>query len=84
MFFLPCYNNRTDSFRHEIINPDEDIQIGSNVWICDSVTILKGSNIPDGCTLGYHSFVNKKFDQANCLLAGTPAKCIKNNIRWER
>lgn len=67
-----------------IINPNEDIVIGDNVWIACRSTILKGVNIPDGCVIGADSLVNKSFTERNVLIAGHPAKIVKTDIKWER
>ncbi len=48
-------------------------------------TILKNAYIPDGSIIGIGTLVNKNFsDSPNSVLAGVPAKKVKNNIRWER
>lgn len=75
-----------------LINPEtgmptdepEDIIIGNNVWIMSRCIILKGSVISDGSAVAANSLVNKKFTEPNVLIAGTPAKVIKHNIKWAR
>ena len=52
------------------------VVIGNNVWIGESVSILPGSKIGDGCIIGANSVVNKNIE-ANCLAVGCPAKVIK-------
>lgn len=74
------YNIETN----DTLNFDEDIIIGNKVWLTQDVTIGKGSIIPDGCVVGTKSFVNKKFEEPNCILAGTPAKVVKNKCSWNR
>lgn len=59
------------------------IEIGDNVWIGNNVTVLKGSRIPDGCVIASSSVVCSTFDKPNCLIAGNPAKVIKENVTWE-
>ena len=54
----------------------EKIEIGKNVWIGQDVTILKGSEIGNGCVVGAKSLVNKKFGD-EIIIAGIPAKKIK-------
>lgn len=58
------------------------IHIGDDVWICAKVDILKGVNIPNGCVIGYRSCVLGKFQQENCIIAGYPAKVLRENISW--
>ena len=67
----------------ERINEDQDVIIGNHVWMGRNVSVHKGGVIPDGCVIGANSFVTKKFEEPNCIIAGTPAKIIKKNIRWE-
>lgn len=59
------------------------IEIGNHVWIGSNVTVLKGSRIPDGCVIAAGSVVCSMFEKSNCLLAGNPAKVIKENVEWE-
>ncbi|OYQ87367.1 hypothetical protein B9T21_07465 [Wohlfahrtiimonas chitiniclastica] len=68
----------------ERINPAKKVLIGENVWIGARVIVSKGADIPNGCVIGASSFVNKKFETCNAIIAGTPAKVVKTNIRWER
>jgi acetyltransferase-like isoleucine patch superfamily enzyme len=59
------------------------IEIGNRVWIGSNVTVLKGSKIPDGCVVASGSIVTSVFHEPNCLIAGNPAKEIKENVTWE-
>lgn len=63
-------------------DPPEDVIIGNNVWIMSRCIILKGSYLADGCAVAANSLVNKKFEEENLLICGTPAKIMKRNIRW--
>jgi acetyltransferase-like isoleucine patch superfamily enzyme len=73
-----------DNVTKEIINAPEDIFIGDNVWIGMRSMILKGSHIPNGSIIGAMSLVNKKFEQENILIAGVPARQIRENVEWHR
>lgn len=66
------------------INHAKDVSIGNHVWLCASVKIMKGTFIPDNCIVGNDSLVTKRFDEANVIYAGNPAKVVKHNITWER
>lgn len=68
----------------ELINPPEDIFIGNKVWIGMRSVILKGTKIADESVVGAMSLVNKKFEEGNIVLAGVPAKKVKENISWLR
>lgn len=58
------------------------IEIGNHVWIGSGVTILRGVTIPDGCVIAAGAVVSSSFQATNCLIAGSPAKVIKENIQW--
>ena len=58
------------------------IEIGNHVWIGSRVTILRGTTIPDGCVVASGSIVSSSFHTTSCLIAGSPAKVIKENITW--
>ncbi len=73
-----------DKITGEVLNLPDDIFIGNKVWIGMRSVILKGSKISDGSVVGAMSLVNKKFDESNILIAGVPAKKIRENIDWER
>lgn len=69
---------------NELINIGKYVKIGSHVWVCKNVTVMKNTKIPDGCILAEGCIVTKVFDDENCIIAGNPAKVVKENIRWER
>lgn len=58
--------------------------IGEHVWIASYVDVLKGVNIPDGSVIAYRSCVTKAFNEKGSLIAGYPAKVIRDNIEWKR
>ncbi len=72
------YNNN-----QQIINHDRDITIGNSVWIGAKSFILKGVHIPDGTIVGANTTVTNSFEKEQCIIAGTPARIIKENITWQ-
>jgi acetyltransferase-like isoleucine patch superfamily enzyme len=66
------------------INTSKDIVIGTHVWIGNKVVITKGAKILNNSIIGSGALVNKVFDSSNCILAGVPAKIIKEKINWKR
>lgn len=62
---------------------DPSITIGDDVWIGNGVKIFKGSSIPNGCVVAAGSIVRGKFTHENAILAGIPAKLIKENVSWK-
>lgn len=73
-----------DKDTNKRINHASDVIIADNVWIAARFIISKGSTIPKGSVIGAASFVNKMFNEEHCVIAGSPAKVVKRNIRWER
>ena len=57
------------------------IIIGNNVWIGSRSIVLKGVNIGDGAIVAAGSVVTKDVP-ANCIVAGVPARVIKENVKW--
>ena len=45
--------------------------------------VVKGAHIPDNCGVAPYSFVNKQFSKKNSLIAGIPAKVIKEDFYWD-
>lgn len=58
------------------------IIIGNHVWICKNAIILKGVTIGDGAVIAAGAVVTKDVPE-NCIVAGNPAKVIKQNISWK-
>lgn len=59
------------------LSDEKDIRIGKNCWICDGAVILAGATIGENCVIGANSVVKGTFP-ANSLIAGIPAKLLKN------
>lgn len=64
------------------INFGRDIIIGDHVWIGQQVVILKGANIARDTIVGTRSLVTKGEYPANVVLAGSPAKVVKEKVNW--
>ena len=65
------------------INKAESVSIGNHVWVGANCSILKGAEISDGSIVGTRSVVTKKFGQKDVILAGIPAKIVKEEILWD-
>lgn len=81
----------TTSDRHSIldengkrINPSKDVIINDHVWIGHGVTILKGATVSRDSICATKAVVTKEFTQSNVVIAGNPAKIIKENINWDK
>lgn len=79
--------NIIDSDMHKIYIDDKEVEttkgicIKDHVWIGARATILKGVTIGENSIVGSGSIVTKDVP-ANSIVAGNPAKVIKNNISW--
>jgi Acetyltransferase (isoleucine patch superfamily) len=73
---------------HTIDYPDKKngqspaIIIGDHVWIGSNTSIYKGVEIGDGCVIAANSVVKTSFPGNNLLIAGNPARVVKENVTW--
>lgn len=68
-----------------IANPDKEICIGNHVWVSSGSSIMKGSQIPDGCIVAAGSQINSRnIFECNCIITGVPNKIIAQDIHWGR
>lgn len=70
-------------YQHQsVINPDEEIEIGDDVWIGFRTIIMKGTKIGNKIVIGSGSLLNKSYLQSNSIYAGNPAKLVKEDVEW--
>lgn len=76
----------SDSNWHELSGSERcrPVTIGNLVWIGHDVSVLSGAKIGDGCVVGAKSLVLGKEYQPFNLLAGNPARVVRENITWSR
>lgn len=72
-----------DIHTHERLNYAKDISIGNNVWIAYRATLLGGARIGTGSVVGTCAVTSGQFED-HLVIAGAPAKIIKENICWSR
>ena len=60
------------------------ITIGNHVWLTSNTIVTKDVNIADGCIVAQGGIVTKSITEPNSLVAGIPAKVIKNNVEWKK
>lgn len=61
----------------------QPVKIGNHVWIGTRVTVLSGVTVEDGAVIAAGSLVTHDIPERT-LVAGVPAKVIKENVDWER
>lgn len=66
------------------LNPSRDVRIGDRVWIGRDVQVLKGTVLHPESVVGACSVVSRAFDEGNCVIAGVPARIVKQSICWDR
>ena len=68
------------------INAAKSVIIGNHVWCGAHVSILKGSQVPNGCVIGARSTITCRTPpySPNIIIAGTPADEIRKSIKWSR
>ena len=65
------------------LNPDGPIFVGDNVWLAEDVLLLRNATVGSGSVVGARSMVAREIPE-NSLAAGSPAKVIRSNIRWQQ
>jgi len=76
----------TDSDWHIIDGQDDqaDTVIGDHVWIAPNCSILKGTEIGNGCIIATGSVAHKTRVPDHCLAGGNPFKVLKTDRHWRR
>lgn len=79
-----------DSDAHKIytaegnrMNEDKPIIIGDKVWLACQNTLLKGTMIGNNCVVGACSLLNKEYTEGGVIIAGSPARIVKQISGWE-
>ena len=72
-----------DKNSNKLLNAGKNkVVLGEHCWICDGAVLLKNAQIPDESIVGNSSVVTSAFDTPNIVIAGNPAKIVKQNIYW--
>ena len=72
-----------DNTTNSRINLSKDVFIGNHVWLGSGAKILKGVVIEDNSIVATQSVVTNLVP-SNSIVAGIPAKVIRQNINWMR
>lgn len=79
-----CDGGRILNEKGEVTNSPRPITIGSHCWIASYATIMKGVTLPDDTVVSFRSLVTKPFTLTNTIIAGIPAKVVKENSYWDK
>lgn len=71
-----------DNSWHAIEDVGKDVMIGNKVWLATGVMIMPGVTIGEGAIVAAGAVVTKDVP-ARCMLAGVPAKVVKENVDWK-
>lgn len=63
-------------------NKTQPVAVGDNVWIGQNATILKGVTVGSGAIIAAGSVVTNNVPE-KAVVAGVPAKVVKENIEWK-
>lgn len=72
-----------DKGSRDPLNEPQDVVIDRHVWIGAHCMLLKGTKIRADSVVGAMSLVNRKFEEKNLLIAGVPARVIREGIDWD-
>lgn len=69
----------------EVVNvTKKETRIGNHCWLGADIKILKEVTIGENTIVGTGSIVTKNFKKGNMVIAGNPARCIRENCTWDR
>jgi acetyltransferase-like isoleucine patch superfamily enzyme len=72
-----------DVASRERVNPPSDVVIGDRVWIATDALILKGVRLSPDSVVGAGAVVSGRFP-AQVVLAGNPARVVREGVVWKR
>lgn len=64
-----------------LVDEIEDVYIGDDCWLGANCIILPGVKLGDHVVVGAGAVVTKSFPEGWCVIAGNPAKKIKDIIK---
>ncbi len=73
-------DNDTGEILNSIVKP---IIINDHCWCGHSVFMTKNAGLASNSVIAGGSVVTKSFEKENIIIAGNPAKIIKENITWK-
>lgn len=79
----PIIDLETGEVLNSPLDKEVHLQIGEHVWVGERTHIIHGIKIGNGSIIGAESLVNKDIAE-NCMVAGVPARIIRENVSWKR
>lgn len=79
----PIVDVQTGKVRNSPKEKEVCICFGEHVWVGERAQVIHGVKIGNGVIIGAGSLVNKDIPDM-CMVAGVPARVIKDNVMWER
>ncbi|MBC8207542.1 MAG: acyltransferase [Kiritimatiellaeota bacterium] len=75
-----------DSDSHQLLDNkhvvDQMVSVGDHVWLGTRTMVLKGVTIGEGAIVAAGAVVTKDV-AAKTIVAGIPAKCVRENVEWK-
>ncbi len=82
-FFIDGDYHKIFNSEGELTNAPQPITVGKHVWFGCRCLILKGVTVADDCVVAAGSLLNGVYKTPNAIIAGSPAKTVKENISWQ-
>lgn len=72
----------TQIWTHGAGVPDGGVRIGADCYVGSAARFAPGSGVGDGCAVGMGAVVTKYIGGSCLLVAGVPARIVRENVRW--
>ena len=84
----PIFTESHNATKHQwtnesVVNPYRRVVVGNDVWIGCRCVILKGSNVPSNSVLASCSVITNVNYRNNSIIAGIPARSVKDIGHWK-
>lgn len=71
-------------FEGKRINHSNNVDIGDRVWLGHRAICTKGALIGSDSVIATGAILTKSIENSNVVVAGNPARVVKENIKWCR
>lgn len=68
----------------EYLDVSEGVFIGEHVWVGERAYITKRATVPRESVVAACSVVTKRFTEEHIVVAGNPAKIVRQGVQWIR